>query len=136
MSALNVCSRRSELPAGGPLMSTFQVLHPKPTPRKPVAIRKGGLIRRPLRGVAELGQLQDHYHQNDDDQDSDDDPDNSSIHFASLRFACFGSGRWTRACGCRRSPGRSVQQNLANIGDQRGFSAEVLGYLPPQLAFG
>lgn len=35
------------------------------------------------RGAAELGQLQDHYHQNDDDQDPDDDADNSSVHFAS-----------------------------------------------------
>jgi hypothetical protein len=36
------------------------------------------------RGAAELGQLQDHYHQNDDDQDPDDESDNSSVHFASL----------------------------------------------------
>ena len=36
------------------------------------------------RGVAELGQLQDHYHQNDNDQDPDDGPDDSSVHFASL----------------------------------------------------
>jgi hypothetical protein len=36
------------------------------------------------RGAAELGQLQDHYHQNDYDQDSDDDSDDSSVHFASL----------------------------------------------------
>jgi hypothetical protein len=34
--------------------------------------------------VAELGQLQDHYHQNDNDQDPDDGPDDSSVHFASL----------------------------------------------------
>jgi len=36
------------------------------------------------RGAAELGQLQDHYHQDDNDQVSDDDSDNSSVHFASL----------------------------------------------------
>jgi hypothetical protein len=36
------------------------------------------------RGAAELGQLQDHYHQNDNDQDPDDGSDNSSVHFASL----------------------------------------------------
>jgi hypothetical protein len=36
------------------------------------------------RGAAELGQLQDHYHQNDNDQDPDDGPDDSSVHFASL----------------------------------------------------
>jgi len=35
------------------------------------------------RSAAELGHLQDHYHQNDDDQDPNDDPDNSSVHFAS-----------------------------------------------------
>jgi hypothetical protein len=35
------------------------------------------------RGAAELGHLQDHYHQNDNDQDPDDDSDNSSVHFAS-----------------------------------------------------
>jgi hypothetical protein len=39
---------------------------------------------RPPRGVAELGQLQDHYHQNDNDQDPDDHPDDSSVHFASF----------------------------------------------------
>jgi hypothetical protein len=37
----------------------------------------------PPRGAAELGHLQDHYHQNDDDQDPDDGSDNSSVHFAS-----------------------------------------------------
>jgi hypothetical protein len=35
------------------------------------------------RGAAELGQLQDHYHQNDNDQDPDDDSNDSSVHFAS-----------------------------------------------------
>ena len=34
--------------------------------------------------LAELGQLENHYHQNDDDQDPDDDPDDSSVHFASF----------------------------------------------------
>jgi hypothetical protein len=41
-----------------------------------------------LRDPAELGQLQDHYHQNDDDQDADNDPNDSTVHFLSFRFAC------------------------------------------------
>jgi hypothetical protein len=47
-------------------------------------------------GAAELGQLQDHYHQDDNDQDPDDDSDNSSVHFASLVHVLtrnFRSGR-------------------------------------------
>ena len=52
----------------------------------------------PPRGAIQLGQLQDHYHQNDDDQDPDDEADNSSVHFASSirTLTQFGSGRWTR----------------------------------------
>ena len=38
----------------------------------------------PPRGVTDLGQLQDHYHQNDNDQDPDDGPDDSSVHFVSF----------------------------------------------------
>jgi hypothetical protein len=34
--------------------------------------------------VAELGQLQDHYHQNDNDQNPNNGPDDSSVHFASF----------------------------------------------------
>ena len=52
--------------------------------RTPACTRAGVLVLLSLpRGAAELGQLQDHYHQNDNDQDPDDDPDNSSVHFAS-----------------------------------------------------
>jgi hypothetical protein len=36
------------------------------------------------RGPAELGQLQDHYHQNDNDQDANNDPNDSSVHFSSF----------------------------------------------------
>jgi hypothetical protein len=46
--------------------------------------RSGEAAPRLPRGAAELGQLQDHYHQDDNDQDPDDDSDNSSVHFASL----------------------------------------------------
>ena len=41
-----------------------------------------------LAARAELGQLQDHYHQNDNDQDADNDPNDSTVHFSSFRFAC------------------------------------------------
>lgn len=34
--------------------------------------------------AAELGQLQDHYHQNDNDQDANNDPNDSSVHFSSF----------------------------------------------------
>jgi len=46
-----------------------------------------------LAARAELGQLQDHYHQNDNDQDADNDPNDSTVHFSSFRFAC-GSDLW------------------------------------------
>jgi hypothetical protein len=35
-------------------------------------------------GPAGLGQLQDHYHQNDDDQDANDEPNDSTVHFSSF----------------------------------------------------
>jgi hypothetical protein len=31
-----------------------------------------------------LGQLEDHYHQNDNDQDTNNDPNDSSVHFSSF----------------------------------------------------
>ena len=46
--------------------------------------RAGVLCLRPALAVPELGQLQDHYHQNDNDQDPDDDSNDSAVHFASL----------------------------------------------------
>ena len=37
-----------------------------------------------LAGPPGLGQLQDHYHQNDNDQDTNNDPNDSSVHFSSF----------------------------------------------------
>jgi hypothetical protein len=37
-----------------------------------------------LAGPTGLGQLQDHYHQNDNDQDANNDPNDSSVHFSSF----------------------------------------------------
>ena len=63
--------------------------------------------------VAELGQLQDHYHQNDNDQDPDNGPNDSSVHFASFdpraypppQVRSLNTSLWLAS---RSEPGRSL----------------------------
>lgn len=87
----------------------------------------------------DLGQLQDHYHQNDNDQDPDDGPNDSSVHFVSfdprvdppLHIRSLNTSLWL-ASTSEHGAG-SVQPNLAKIGDQRGSWAEVLRILRPNV---
>ena len=79
--------------------------------------------------MTELGQLQDHQHQNDDDQD----PDDSSVYFASFDPRADPAAsdpvvQHEPVVGVEvRARAGSVQPNLAKIGDQRRSSADNPG---------